>query len=157
MTVKYRNSRKNKKTSHSRRRKQRNMTRNSTNNWPSHSPNIEKPFSTAAKDSDYSNNSLSKEDGKKWLRELKNRSSCYACTENHPAVLEFHHVRAEDKKGTLSHLARKGASLKHLEDELAKCVCLCSNCHKKVHSGDLVLLNQPKLAEYTISRVWHPN
>ena len=56
------------------------------------------------------------------------------CNETHTCVLEFHHVRGE-KKDEISDMVTKGFSLAKIEIEIAKCVVICSNCHRKIHAG----------------------
>jgi len=47
------------------------------------------------------------------------------------AALEFHHVKA-DKEFTISKLKR---SLPATKREIAKCICICANCHREIHAG----------------------
>ena len=55
------------------------------------------------------------------------------------AALDFHHT--EDKEGQISVLmghaipALKPEKLAALEQELAKCILLCTNCHRGLHAG----------------------
>ena len=48
------------------------------------------------------------------------------------AALEFHHLDPEAKEGGIIGTT---ASLEKQRAEAAKCVLLCSNCHKEVHAG----------------------
>lgn len=57
---------------------------------------------------------------------------CTMCGESHWAVLDFHHVDPTTKKSGVPEVAQKG-TLGQLKRELAKCVVLCSNCHRKLH------------------------
>lgn len=72
------------------------------------------------------------------LKGIKERG-CLCCPEKDACCLEFHHVNGEDKKGTISRMARDKTPLQTFLDELNKCVLLCSNCHKKVHANRLEL------------------
>lgn len=67
-----------------------------------------------------------------WFKEYKKSLSCELCGENHPACLDFHHKRPEDKKFALGR-PRNRSSFKALKEEIAKCRVLCSNCHRKEH------------------------
>ena len=67
-----------------------------------------------------------------WFKEYKKSLSCESCGENHPACLDFHHERPEDKKFDLGR-PRNRSSFKVLKAEIAKCRVLCSNCHRKEH------------------------
>lgn len=58
---------------------------------------------------------------------------------NCPACLLFHHNG--DKEIEVSTLVARGAALKTLQQEVARCVVLCFNCHQKVHAGLIVIEN----------------
>lgn len=75
---------------------------------------------------------------KAWLNELK--KECLLCKETAKCCLSFHHVTGK-KEFNLSEIVTRMPSRKRIEQEVAKCVVLCENCHRKVHSGgvDLVL------------------
>ncbi len=68
-----------------------------------------------------------------WYRKLKESLQCCWCGEKTSCTLDFHHVDAskEFEIGTGFYKV----SRKTLIAELAKCVCLCANCHRKVHAG----------------------
>lgn len=62
-------------------------------------------------------------------------SKCAICGYNKClAALEFHHKNSEEKDFGLScrGLTR---SWERIKKELEKCVLVCSNCHKEIHSG----------------------
>ena len=69
-----------------------------------------------------------------WKATLK----CSVCPENSPCCLEFHHTDPSEKENTVSNMVRC-SSWDTLMLEVAKCVVLCSNCHKKVHAGVLII------------------
>ena len=63
------------------------------------------------------------------------KTPCVACGYfDHPDAIDFHHVHDEDKSFGLS---CKGASRSYekIDLEIAKCVCLCANCHRLHHAG----------------------
>ena len=61
---------------------------------------------------------------------------CIDCGYFHPAAMDFHHIDGSTKfKGGVSKLARGGYKLETLQEELDKCVCLCSNCHRIRHAS----------------------
>jgi hypothetical protein len=68
---------------------------------------------------------------KKW-DEFKNTLSCTQCGENHPATLDFHHVKRE-KTNRKVHKLVANAALAAAFEEIKKCVVLCANCHRKHH------------------------
>jgi hypothetical protein len=49
-------------------------------------------------------------------------------------ALEFHHLDPNAKDLKVSEATRQWGSSKLLE-EVSKCVLLCSNCHREIHSG----------------------
>ena len=65
------------------------------------------------------------------LEEAK-KEGCTMCIENFKPCLEFHHLNGKDKLSTVAHLISRGSE-KLLLEEIAKCVLLCANCHRKVH------------------------
>ena len=71
------------------------------------------------------------EEQKKWLHSLK--TQCLICGETEPVCLDFHHKNPNEKDFTIGkHVSR---SKENLLMEINKCVCLCANCHRKVHAG----------------------
>jgi predicted HNH restriction endonuclease len=49
-------------------------------------------------------------------------------------ALEFHHIKGAEKDFGISDRGYT-RSLKKIRDELDKCILLCANCHREVHSG----------------------
>ena len=74
---------------------------------------------------------IDKRNFRKWFRSLK--YPCVVCGEAEPCCLDWHHIN-DQKEHNLSHLRGSGNKQKVLE-ELEKCVCVCSNCHRKIHAG----------------------
>lgn len=68
-----------------------------------------------------------------WIKELKNNSCCSRCDQNHPATLHFHHLDSRKKDFNISTAVRQGYSLKKIQEEIAKCIVLCANCHAILH------------------------
>lgn len=70
------------------------------------------------------------------FKEYKAGLKCIMCGENHPSCLEFHHVDPRTKDENPSELARKkGWSFDKIKEHIeTTCLCLCANCHRKVHS-----------------------
>lgn len=82
---------------------------------------------------------------KQWYSDLKETLSCSFCKEDDSCCLEFHHPN-DDKEHHVSDMRGKFSKKKILE-EIAKCVVLCANCHRKVHAGkiDIALLVKPDI------------
>lgn len=55
---------------------------------------------------------------------------CTKCPEHDPVCLDFHHT-GDDKDMTVSSML--GMSDTRVRSEIAKCVVLCANCHRKEH------------------------
>lgn len=55
---------------------------------------------------------------------------CIDCGEKDPVVLEFDHVRGV-KAGTISHNLDDWSQAR-LDEEIAKCVVRCANCHRRI-------------------------
>ncbi len=59
---------------------------------------------------------------------------CAICEEKSPVALDFHHIDPSQKKFSIGgyYLIKTDAEV---EEELAKCVVVCANCHRKIHAG----------------------
>ena len=71
----------------------------------------------------------------RWKEEwkaFKSSLSCTQCGESHPAILDFHHPKKEEKEGAVHQFIKQDRYKKAFE-EAAKCVVLCANCHRKHH------------------------
>ncbi len=68
---------------------------------------------------------------------------CLLCTETEPAVLQAHHLDPGKKDFNIGNAFRKKPTRKQLDVELAKCVCVCANCHIKIHRGISTLPARP--------------
>ncbi len=64
---------------------------------------------------------------------LKRQRGCGTCDENEPACIDFHH-RDGQKSEQIAEMIVRGC-FKRLLLELAKCITLCANCHRKYHAG----------------------
>lgn len=60
---------------------------------------------------------------------------CEKCGEKHPATLDFHHLDPTTKEYNIGATIHMGnpAEVSKVWDEIAKCVVLCANCHRKEH------------------------
>jgi hypothetical protein len=58
---------------------------------------------------------------------------CYVCGETDPFALTFHHINPSEKQFGVT-----ATNLTHADfwDELEKCICLCHNCHNRIHRLD---------------------
>lgn len=77
----------------------------------------------------------------KWLIESKRNKPCADCGGIfHPVAMDYHHIDEETKhyqkdpssRGVRG-LIKSGYGIKRVQEELDKCVLLCSNCHRVRH------------------------
>jgi len=80
-------------------------------------------------------NKRKKKEIKEFLTKVKNKSVCKLCGEAENACLDFHHIDAGTKEFHIAEAPKLRPSLDTLKKELAKCIVLCSNCHRKLHAG----------------------
>jgi hypothetical protein len=76
------------------------------------------------------------------LNEYKSTLKCSICGQSfsdHPSVMEFHHTGKDPKAGTIGTIIGGNPSSRRLQAELAKCIPVCANCHRKLH-----YLKEPK-------------
>lgn len=70
------------------------------------------------------------------FKSIKAEHGCIICGEKDPSCIEFHHIDKETKEFGISDAIRNGYSIQRILNELAKCIPVCSNCHKKIHKDD---------------------
>jgi 5-methylcytosine-specific restriction endonuclease McrA len=68
-----------------------------------------------------------------FVQDLKESAKCADCGEGHPATLDFHHIKSEEKVFNIADAIRQGYSIARIKTEIAKCIILCSNCHRIRH------------------------
>lgn len=76
---------------------------------------------------------------REWLRDHKRSHGCALCPEREPVCLDFHHLGGHKSKLRSVSAMLGNSNLASVRDEIAKCVILCANCHRKVHEGILCL------------------
>jgi len=60
---------------------------------------------------------------------------CIYCKETTRECLDMHHIDLKEKRGSIAHYVSSFCSEITLREELAKVVCVCANCHRKLHAG----------------------
>lgn len=70
---------------------------------------------------------------KKWFKDIKSQYRCVKCGESHPACIDFHHLDPTTKVAEVSSMVLMTQSKEAILSEIAKCVPICSNCHRKLH------------------------
>ena len=73
---------------------------------------------------------------------LKEKLGCSFCEERTVCCLDFHHVLGKKVDHIANLLANHRRTL--LLEELPKCVCVCANCHRKIHAGVITITEQDK-------------
>ena len=69
-----------------------------------------------------------------WLDEHKLKLACEVCGENHPACLDFHHRDSKQKDFSVGNIKGHGWGRERVLQEINKCMVVCANCHRKIHS-----------------------
>lgn len=76
-------------------------------------------------------------ESKKIMHNLK-INGCAICGYNKcDAALNFHHVNPKDKKFSLM-IASMNRSNKNILEEINKCILMCCNCHKEIHTKEKI-------------------
>lgn len=57
---------------------------------------------------------------------------CKECGETRFYTLDFHHLHESEKEFDIGKM--KYCRWCEIEKELKKCICLCANCHREIHS-----------------------
>jgi hypothetical protein len=75
------------------------------------------------------------------IETIRSESGCVVCGEMESCVLDFHHLvgNSKGREGGIPVARAAGKSWKALYQELAKCIVVCANCHRKIHAGMIVL------------------
>lgn len=76
---------------------------------------------------------------KQRFQEWKRTLSCILCGEPSSCCLDFHHVNPEEKEIAINK-AVEHWSWDRIMKEINKCVVVCSNCHRKIHAGEITLV-----------------
>jgi hypothetical protein len=82
-----------------------------------------------------------------WINDYKKTLRCGRCGFYHPAALQFHHTDSSTKKFEIGSAVGLLKSLKQVQDEIAKCECICANCHAVHHYEERMLLEADRQEE----------
>jgi hypothetical protein len=66
---------------------------------------------------------------------FKSTLKCAQCDENHPAVLDFHHIDPSQKDKEVSEFISCSQYGRAME-EVKKCIVLCANHHRLLHFNE---------------------
>jgi len=75
-----------------------------------------------------------RKNGRDFIREIKENVGCYFCEESRSACLDFHHEGYEQKCFVVSEILNYNRD--KLINEIKKCIVVCANCHRIIHSED---------------------
>lgn len=75
---------------------------------------------------------------KKWALQEKGKKCCVCGYNKCIEALEFHHLNPNEKDFNLSDRNIK-LDWNKVKQEIDKCILVCSNCHREIHSGVLEL------------------
>lgn len=67
------------------------------------------------------------------VQELKSQDKCAKCGESRGYVLDYHHIDPAQKDANIARMTSNKYQLDKVYQEIKKCVCLCSNCHREFH------------------------
>lgn len=73
------------------------------------------------------------------VEDYRQAHPCLLCGETETCCLDFHH--SGEKTKSINRMLSERFSLDQINAEIAKCVVLCSNCHRKLHAGLVTLPN----------------
>lgn len=80
-----------------------------------------------------------KQRGTVWYDEYRRKHPCVFCGETEIVCLDLHHKDPKAKIKDVSRMAFDAYSESRMESEVAKCVVVCANCHRKLHAGLITL------------------
>lgn len=83
-------------------------------------------------------NKINTSKNRKLFKDLKDSLSCACCPESSSSCLDFHHLDPSTKERCISNMIGTHCWETVLK-EIAKCVCVCRNCHSKIHAGEITL------------------
>lgn len=72
-------------------------------------------------------------------------NGCQYCDEREPCCLDAHHLDPATKDRDIGAMVSGHVGRDRLVDELKKCICICRNCHAKLHAGVLSLRGGPEV------------
>jgi len=72
---------------------------------------------------------LKREKIEAYVGDIFRNTSCHDCGVKNIIVLQFDHRDPSEKTYDISRLIQSGASLKRIQEEVAKCDIVCANCH----------------------------
>ena len=69
-----------------------------------------------------------------YIRSIKESQSCEICSESRAVCLDFHHRDRSTKSFSVG--LHSNRSFATIDAEIAKCMIICSNCHRVLHNQE---------------------
>ncbi len=79
-------------------------------------------------------------DSKQLVVDSFKRAGCLVCPEDAYECLDFHHVEPGEKEANVSAMVMNKVKIETIIEEIEKCILVCSNCHRKIHAGTILLI-----------------
>lgn len=83
------------------------------------------------------------------VNQIKSQYQCYFCKEPDACCLDFHHPNQDKIDNVKDILDTKNKP--RLFEKINKCIVVCANCHRKIHSGKIQCVN-PDLCNVDIQQ-----
>jgi len=68
-----------------------------------------------------------------WYVDFRKELICEKCGERDSDLLVLHHISTEEKEMEISTMLNCGYSIEKISEEISKCMCLCLECHTRIH------------------------
>ena len=65
------------------------------------------------------------------------KNGCVICQEKDPCCMSAHHLSRHEKDKNIGEMMQRH-SVESVIKELGKCICVCENCHRKIHAGKIL-------------------
>jgi hypothetical protein len=67
------------------------------------------------------------------------KNGCSLCSEKEACCLSSHHLDPSTKEFMIGDMISRRMTPAKISKELEKCICVCENCHRKIHAGKIIL------------------
>lgn len=85
----------------------------------------------------------------------KQTNKCISCGyDKYTGALEFHHIDPNEKEFNIQKAATKKLT-DSIKKELDKCIVLCANCHREIHSNILIFENNEIKFQNEETLIWN--
>jgi len=103
--------------------------------WRDNTPEKQKEYSIKYRERKAKTDKQRRERVKKYVNYYKLSKGCAICGYRKCVeALVFHHIDNGNKKFDVASVAKNGANIERIKNEIDKCMVLCSNCHAELHT-----------------------